>query len=83
MKQRNPRLWQVAIATIMLLGATNLVHAQETQKKPLKVFILAGQSNMEERVKWRKLVGLGDSPVTKTLYDKLVDKDGNIKPATF
>ncbi len=48
-------------------------------KKPLKVVILAGQSNMQEPAKWHTLAGLADSPETKPLYDKLVDENGKVR----
>jgi hypothetical protein len=51
----------------------------KAQGRPLKVFILAGQSNMQEPASWRTLAGLGDSPETKALYDKLADKDGKAR----
>ncbi len=44
--------------------------------KPLKVYILVGQSNMQGMCKARTLAGMALDPETKPLYDKLVDKDG-------
>ena len=49
--------------------------------KPLKVFILAGQSNMQGHAKASTLPGLAMDPETKPLYDKLVDANG--KPRVF
>lgn len=79
MKHHTSRFWQLAIASAMLMTAVTVVHAQKAKKKPLKVFILAGQSNMQEMTRWQTLPGLADSPKTKYLYDKLVDGEGKIK----
>src|SRR5210317_2073824 len=49
--------------------------------EPLKIFILAGQSNMEGQARLRTLEGIGMDPATKPLYDKLVGKDG--KPRVY
>jgi Carbohydrate esterase, sialic acid-specific acetylesterase len=58
----------------MLMAATPAVAG-----KPLKVIILAGQSNMQEPCNWQTLKGLADSPETKPLYDKLVDENGKVR----
>lgn len=47
--------------------------------KPLKVYILAGQSNMQGQAREETLAGLAMDPATKSLYDKLVDKDGKTR----
>ena len=44
--------------------------------KPLKVYILVGQSNMQGMCKARTLAGMALDPEAKPLYDKLVDQDG-------
>ena len=44
--------------------------------KPLKVYILVGQSNMQGHAKQSTLAGLAMDPETRPLYDKLVDADG-------
>lgn len=44
--------------------------------KPLKVFILAGQSNMQGQAEQSTLAGIAMDPETKPLYDKLVDASG-------
>jgi hypothetical protein len=48
-----------------------------TQGKPLKVYIMAGQSNMQGQSKARTLAGIGLDPELKPLYDRLVDNEGN------
>jgi len=76
-------LWQATIAVVAMLAAVSLAHAGEAaagkMSKPLKVVILAGQSNMQEPAKWHTLAGLADSPETKPLYDKLVDENGKVR----
>ena len=47
--------------------------------KPLKAFILAGQSNMQGHAEKWVLPGMAADPATKPLYDKLVDADGNVR----
>ncbi|MCF7733854.1 MAG: sialate O-acetylesterase [Akkermansiaceae bacterium] len=47
--------------------------------KPLKVFILAGQSNMQGQAKESTLAGLAMDPETKPLCDKLVDGSGKTR----
>jgi hypothetical protein len=53
--------------------------AKATEGKPLKVVILAGQSNMQEPAKWHTLAGLADSAETRHLYDKLVDENDKVR----
>jgi len=45
--------------------------------RPLKVFILAGQSNMQGSAHQRTLVAIGDDPKTAALLKEIQDKDGN------
>ena len=44
--------------------------------KPLKVYILAGQSNMQGHAHMRTLPHMAEDPKTKPLHDKLVDAQG-------
>lgn len=44
--------------------------------KPLKIYILAGQSNMQGHADEKTLAGIAMDPETKPLYELLVDKDG-------
>jgi alpha-galactosidase len=60
------------ISIVACLAAFNAFAAG----KPLKVFILAGQSNMQGQASQSTLAGMAMDPETKPLYDKLVDKDG-------
>lgn len=75
----NSRLHSVLIAIIALL--TMAWTTANAADKPLKVFILAGQSNMQGHAKASTLPGLAMDPETKPLYDKLVDANG--KPRVF
>ncbi len=44
---------------------------------PLKVYILAGQSNMDGQAKTRTIDAMRDDPEVAELYQKMTDKDGN------
>jgi len=67
---------QICLMGIALLG---FALSSQAAAKPLKIFILAGQSNMEGQAELRTLEGIAMDPATKPLYDKLVDKDGKPK----
>jgi alpha-galactosidase len=45
-------------------------------KKPLKVFILAGQSNMQGHARVETLQGVAMDPKTKPMYDAMCDASG-------
>ncbi|WP_345688102.1 sialate O-acetylesterase [Novipirellula caenicola] len=51
--------------------------AANPAKPPIKVFILAGQSNMEGHAKVETFDYIGDDPATKPLLEKMRDDDGN------
>jgi len=71
------------IAALTTLVALSPALADESPAarpgRPLKIVILAGQSNMQEPAKWHTLAGLADSEETKPLYDKLVDENGKVR----
>ena len=67
MKTIRPSLLFLALAA---LGAP-LLHA-----KPLKVFILAGQSNMEGHAESYTFPAIAKDPKTADLYKQMVDADG-------
>lgn len=48
-----------------------LALASIAQAKPLKVYIVAGQSNMEGHVQTRTFPAIAKDPATKYLYDKI------------
>ncbi|NNE92770.1 MAG: hypothetical protein HKN23_14080 [Verrucomicrobiales bacterium] len=46
-------------------------------KKPLKVYILAGQSNMQGSAHQRTFAAIGDDPMTAPLLQEILDPEGN------
>ena len=62
-----------AIAMIMALLAT------DAQAKPLKVFILAGQSNMEGHAEIRTFDYIGQDPLTAPILKEMRNPDGTPK----
>lgn len=63
------------VALIYLVGG----HARAAEKKPLKVYILAGQSNMEGHARVETFGYIGDDPATAPLLKMMRGPDG--KPA--
>ena len=64
------------------LGALTVVGfmlSPAAEAKPLKVFILVGQSNMQGQAKESTLAGLAMDPETKPLYNKIVDENGKTR----
>ena len=61
--------------TALILAAT-LFAAASADAKPLKVFILAGQSNMEGHAKVETFDYIGDDPATAPLLKQMVGADG-------
>lgn len=53
-----------------------LTLAGVAQAKPIKVYILCGQSNMEGHAQTRTFPAIAKDPDTRYLYDKIVDADG-------
>ena len=64
----------LALLTIVIIGFTFNVAAKT---KPLKVYILAGQSNMQGSAHKSTFAAIGDDPKTATLLSKIVDQNGN------
>lgn len=62
----------------LLLSA---LFALSAHAAPLKVYILAGQSNMEGHAQTMTLPAVAKDPATKHLHDKIVDAEG--KPKVF
>src|SRR6476660_3770505 len=60
----------------ILLSLITLVFAAQLQAKPLKVFILAGQSNMEGQAKVETFDYIGDDPATAPLLKQMRGADG-------
>jgi hypothetical protein len=64
---------------LLALSALSCGHTFAAEKKPLKVFILAGQSNMEGHAKVETFDYIGDDPATAPLLKMMRGADG--KPA--
>jgi len=73
-KLETTRRVMAAVAASLMLATTN-----QARPKPLKVFILAGQSNMEGHAKIETFDYIGDDPATAPLLKQMRDADG--KPA--
>jgi hypothetical protein len=56
--------------------STVLFAAAGVEAKPLKVFILAGQSNMEGPAHIRTIEGIGDDPVTAPMLKDMLGPEG-------
>lgn len=69
-----PRLFSVMLAFV-LLSAQEV----EAESKPIRVFILAGQSNMEGHASVQTFDYIGDDPATAPLLKRMRSADG--KPA--
>jgi alpha-galactosidase len=67
------------ITIICLAAALAVLNPSLASARPLKVFILAGQSNMQGQASETTLAGLAMDPATKPLYDKLVDANGKAR----
>lgn len=64
------------IVPLTLLVVLVTLLAQPAHAKPLKVFILAGQSNMEGHAKIETFDYIGDDPATAPLLKKMRNSDG-------
>ena len=47
--------------------------------KPLQIYLLAGQSNMEGQARASTIPSMAKDPVSKALYDKMVDETGRFR----
>lgn len=60
----------------ILLSMLAVVFAAPVEAKPLKVFILCGQSNMEGHAQTRTFPAIAKDPATADMYHEMVDADG-------
>lgn len=67
------------IQTLCLLAALACTHALAADKKPLKVFILAGQSNMQGHAKVSTFEHIGMDDATKPMLALMTGSDGQPK----
>jgi hypothetical protein len=72
---------KVSMKTVSLLAlvATTALSVASAAGKPMKVYILVGQSNMQGQADEKTLAGMAMDPETKPLYDKLVDASGKTR----
>jgi alpha-galactosidase len=61
------------LSTLLLAG---ILSSPVAAAKPLKVYIMAGQSNMQGHATVSTLPYMREDPATVALYKRLVDKDG-------
>ena len=61
------------LSTLLLAG---ILASPVATAKPLKVYIMAGQSNMQGHAAFSTFPYMLEDPATVALHDKLVDKDG-------
>ena len=64
---------------LALVIASSLAASTFAAAKPLKVFILAGQSNMEGHAKVETFDYIGDDPATAPLLKKMRNADGTLR----
>jgi len=73
---RHNRFLMKTFRLLLLLGFTLTCTLSPALGKPLKVFILAGQSNMEGHAKVETFDYIGDDPKTAPLLEKMRGPDG-------
>lgn len=61
---------------ILLVFSWILIQTSPIQAKPLKVFILCGQSNMQGHAKLSTFPAVGNDPKTADMYKEMVDAEG-------
>jgi hypothetical protein len=66
-------------STSFLLAAASLALATQLHSKPLQVFILAGQSNMQGHAKVSTFEHIGMDPATKPMLAEMQNADGTPK----
>ncbi|MEM8736412.1 MAG: hypothetical protein AAGG44_19440, partial [Planctomycetota bacterium] len=66
---------------VAFAGLSILSQAALRADEPVKVFILAGQSNMQGHAKVSTMQAISKDPATKSLYEELVDSDGEPRVA--
>lgn len=60
----------------LLIITTVITCVLQAEAKPLKVFILAGQSNMEGPANIKTIDYIGDDPATAPMHKQMVGADG-------
>ena len=72
----NHGIWKLAVAAFVV-ATLNIATTGEAAKKPLKVFILAGQSNMQGHANISTFPHIGMDPETVPMLKDMTDDDGN------
>ena len=67
------------LLSIFAFSALLCGHSSAAEKKPLKVFILAGQSNMQGHAKVSTFEHIGMDPATKPMLAEMQNADGSPK----
>ena len=65
------------ITVLFLLTMSIAVFSSNVMAKPLKVYILAGQSNMQGSAHKHTFAAIGDDPKTAALLSEILDKNGD------
>jgi alpha-galactosidase len=68
------KLKQIILTTAALALGIGFASA-----KPLKAYILVGQSNMQGHAVKEVMAGMAADPISKPLYDKIMDEHGNFR----
>lgn len=66
----------IFIQSVLLSVLFGAIFSLSASAKPLKVYILAGQSNMEGHAQTKTFPAVARDPKTKRLHDKMVGADG-------
>ena len=69
----------MSMKPLIVLLSLLLSFSVQSKDKPLKIFILAGQSNMQGTGHVKTLPYMAKDPATKPLHDKIVDSQGKFK----
>ena len=67
----------IALGALLCASAVEAKPIDNAQGRPLKVFILVGQSNMEGHAQTMTFPAIAKDPKTADLYKDMVDADGN------
>ena len=70
-ESKTVKCFRISVALVLMLGA-----ACQAAAKPLKVFILAGQSNMQGNVNSSTIEYMADDPKTAPLLKDILDANG-------
>ena len=69
-------MYSGSIRTVLIVVVLTMMLTSAVDAKPLKVFILCGQSNMEGHAQTRTFPAIARDPKTEAMYKKMVDEAG-------